>query len=110
MILRCTRRVLDLLSGRAITLTELPPSDDDWYLNLLWLERQKCLLITHAGTLFSVFVAGVRKTDLRPIGPYIVKAVEAELRQRACRTTPSASSIPTPFVSRRRRAAASSAS
>ncbi len=83
MILRCTGRVVDLLGGRAITLAELPPSDDDWYVNLLWFERQKCLLITHAGTLFSVFVAGVRKADLRPIGPYMVKAVEAELRSES---------------------------
>ena len=80
MILRCTGRVLALLGGHAVTLTEPPPSDDDWYLNLLWVDRQKCLLLTHAGTLFSVFVAGVRKADLRPIGPYVVKVVEAELR------------------------------
>ena len=79
MVVRCTRRVLDLLGGRAVTLTELPPADDDWYANLLWLDRQKCLLLTHAGMLFSVFRAGVRKADLRPIGPYVVKAVEAEL-------------------------------
>jgi len=80
VILRCTGRVLALLGGHAVTLTEPPPSDDDWYLNLLWVDRQKCLLLTHAGTLFSVFVAGVRKADLRPIGPYVVKVVEAELR------------------------------
>jgi hypothetical protein len=47
-------------------LRQPEPSDDDWYANLLWVERQKCLLFTHAGTLFSVFVAGVRKADLRP--------------------------------------------
>ena len=80
MILRCTGRVLALLGGHAVTLTEPPPSDDDWYLNLLWVDRQKCLLLTHAGTLFSVFVAGVRKADLRPIGPYAVTVIESELR------------------------------
>ena len=83
MVLRCTRKVLDLLGGRAVTLTELPPTDDDWYMNLLWLDRRKCLLLTHAGTLFSVFLAGVRKADLRPIGPYVVRAVEAELRSES---------------------------
>ena len=80
MILRCTGRVIDLLGGRAVTLTEAPPTDDDWYLNVLWFERQKCLLFTHAGTLFSVFVPGIRKADLRPIGPYVVKIIEAQLR------------------------------
>src|SRR3972149_2635576 len=44
------------------------PADDEWYLNLLWIERGKCLLLTHAGTLFRVFVADVRKADLLPIG------------------------------------------
>ena len=61
-------------------LAEPPPTDDDWYVNLLWFDRQKCFLFTHAGTLFSVFVAGVRKADLRPIAPYVVRVVEAELR------------------------------
>lgn len=80
MVLRCTRRVLDLLGGRTLALSEPPAAEDDWYLNLLWLDRQKCLLLTHAGTLFSVFLAGVRKAELHPIGACVVKAVEAELR------------------------------
>jgi hypothetical protein len=83
VVLRCTLRVLDLLGGRAVKLTELPPAGDDWYLNLLWLDRRKCLLLTHAGTLFSVFLAEVGKADLRPIGAYVVKAVGAELRSES---------------------------
>jgi hypothetical protein len=83
VVLRCTRRVLDLLGGRAVTLTEPPPADDDWYANLLWLDRQKCLLLTHAGTLFSVFLAGIRQADLRPLGPYLVKAIETEFRSES---------------------------
>ena len=80
MILRCTAKAFDLLGGRRLELTESTPTDDDWYLNLLWVDRKKCLLLTHAGTLFSVFVAGVRKADLVPVGHYIVNAVTAELR------------------------------
>ncbi len=80
MVVRCTKGMLDLLGGRSITLSELPPTDDDWYLNLLWIDRQKCLLLTHAGTLFSVFRAGVHRADLRPIGTYLVAAIETELR------------------------------
>ena len=64
----------------SLSLAKLPPSDDDWCLNLLWLDRGKCLLLTHAGTLFSVFVADVRAAGLRPIAPYAVGAIEAELR------------------------------
>jgi hypothetical protein len=72
--------MLDLLGGCSVTLSELPPTDDDWYLNLVWIERQKCLLLTHAGTLFSVFRAGVRVADLRPLGDYLVQAIQIELR------------------------------
>jgi len=83
MILRCTAKMLTLLDVRATALPDVPPSDDDWYLNLLWIERRKCLLLTHAGTLFPVFVADVRKADLRPIGPYVVSLVEEHLRSEA---------------------------
>ena len=72
MILRCTAKALDLIGARAAALDSTPPSDDDWYLNLIWIDRRKCLLLTHAGTLFPIFVADIRKGDLRPLGPYVV--------------------------------------
>jgi hypothetical protein len=80
VVVRCTKKMLDLLGGRSVTVSELPPTDDDWYLNLVWIERQKCLLLTHTGTLFSVFRAGVRVADLRPLGNYLVDAIATELR------------------------------
>ena len=80
MVLRGTKKLLDLLGGNALRLSDLPASEEDWYANLLWLDRQKCLLLTHAGTLFSIFLPGVRVGDLRPIGPYVVAATEMELR------------------------------
>jgi hypothetical protein len=40
VVVRCTKKMLDLL-GREVTLCEFAPSDDDWYLNLLWIEREK---------------------------------------------------------------------
>ena len=86
MVVRCTKKMLDLLGGRSITLSELPTTDDDWYLNLLWIDRQKCLLLTHSGTLFSVFRAGVRSADLRPLGSYLVDAIETELRAESLPT------------------------
>ena len=72
--------MLDLLGGRSVTLTDLAPTDDDWYLNLVWIERQKCLLLTHTGTLFSIFRVGVHVADLRPLGEYLVNAINTELR------------------------------
>jgi hypothetical protein len=68
------------LLGKSIELAEPPPRDEDWYANILWLERHKCLLLTHAGTLFSVFVPDVRVSQLRPLGPYAVGVIQAALR------------------------------
>jgi hypothetical protein len=80
MILRCTGKLLDLVAIQVASLATASPSDDDWYANLLWFDRRKCLLLVHAGTLFSAFAADVRKTDLTPIGSAVVNLIEHELR------------------------------
>lgn len=81
MVVRCTKKMLDLLGAYSGTLVELAPTDDDWYLNVLWIERRKCLLLVHSGTLFSVFRADVRSADLRLPGEYVVDAIQSELRE-----------------------------
>ncbi|MGH8326965.1 MAG: DUF6933 domain-containing protein [Steroidobacteraceae bacterium] len=63
------------------TPSEESPTDADWYANLLWLDRRKCLLLVQAETLFSVFRADVRTAELRPFGAYVVRSVEDELRE-----------------------------
>ena len=76
--LRCTAKVLALLGE--VALVEMPSSDEDWYLNLLWVERRKCLLLAHAGTLFSAFVPDVRKSDVDPIGTFVAGVIREQLR------------------------------
>ena len=107
MVVRCTKKMLDLL-GREVTLSNPAPSDDDWYLNVLWIERQKCLLLTHSGTLFSVFRAGIRVADVRPLGDYVVEAIETELRAEQLPAGTFAQLDPTTFGSPRPRAEARS--
>ena len=75
--------MLSLLGARPSALTEAPPSDDDWYLNLLWIERRKCLPLTHVRTLFPIFVADVRKADVTPIGQYVTALIKEELRSKS---------------------------
>ena len=79
MILRCTARALGLLAGPRTDVARPPDSDEDWYANVLWIERRKCLLLMHAGTLFPVFVADVRAAAWRPPGPAAVAAIESAL-------------------------------
>ncbi len=79
MVVRCTGKLLNLLGKRSVRLVEALPSSDDWYANLLWLDRRKCLLITHAGTLFSLFVADIRVDDLRPFERRVVDLLTGAL-------------------------------
>ena len=79
MLIRCTARLLDLLGRPGVRLVDEPAGEDDWYANLLWIERRKCLLLTHAGTLFPVFVADVRKRDVTDLGVLVADRVAAAL-------------------------------
>lgn len=81
MIVRCTNRLIELLGLRPASLVQALPTEDDWYANLLWIDRRKCLLFTHAGTLFSIFASDVLKRDLQPFGAYLVRIIEARLRE-----------------------------
>jgi hypothetical protein len=81
ILLRCTAKVLTLLRIPKATLVERPPSINDWYANLMWIEGRKCLLFTHAGTHFSIFVPDVSVRDLTHLGPYLAGHVEGELER-----------------------------
>ena len=108
MILPCTAKMLILLGARPAALPDIPPSNDDWYLNLLWIDRRKCLLLTHAGTLFPVFVPDIRKADIAPIGPYVVGRIADALflnrfLRRALHTRAGDYVTPLDLVTRRHR-------
>lgn len=80
MMLRCTAKLSNLLGVRPKDLAVVEPSDADWYANLLWLDRRKCLLFAHANTLFAILVAGVRKADIVPLAPFVIGVIQRELR------------------------------
>lgn len=77
-MLRCTAKVLALLRVSEPAIGQA--AQQDWYAHLLRIDRRKCLLVTHAGTLFSVFMPNVTAAGLRPIGPPVVSAIQAALQ------------------------------
>jgi hypothetical protein len=87
VILRCTSKLLAVI-GPALAAKPAPaPDAEDWYANLLWFDRRKCLLLTHAATLFSIFEPNVSAPGLRATGPLVSRLIEREL---ACEGLPSA--------------------
>ena len=71
--------MFEVLGKRDVTLVDAPDGDEEWYANIVWIDRRKCLLLTHAATLFPVLVADVRARDLRPPGPFVVHRIRAAL-------------------------------
>jgi hypothetical protein len=72
VVVRCTGKLLNLLGKHSVTLVDAATTGDDWYANLLWVDRRKCLLIVHADTLFALFAADIRVGDLRPFERRVV--------------------------------------
>ena len=87
MVLRCTAKLLKLV-GPYVLVEAFPPAGSDWYANLFWVDRRKCILLTHSETLFSVLVADVRADELRPpsriVTDHLPPALESEQLNAAC--------------------------
>jgi hypothetical protein len=79
VILRCTKKLLAVIGPKLIAEPAPAPDPEDWYANLLWSGRCKCLLITHSATLFSIFEADVRAADLRAAGQIITTLIRREV-------------------------------
>lgn len=77
MMLRATAKLQALL--RPPHLSAADPTSEDWYGNLLWLDGRKCVLLTHADTLFSIFAPDVRAAQLRPVGPWLTMLIHDHL-------------------------------
>ena len=80
VILRCTDKLLAVVGS---PLADPAPATgaEDWYANLLWFDRRKCLLLTHSGTLFTIFEANVTASGLRATCQLITGLIARELRR-----------------------------
>lgn len=67
MIIRCTKKLraeLRLAEHDLLGSEVAPARLDEWFCDLLWMDRQKYVLCTHARTLFSIVLPQVRRADL----------------------------------------------
>jgi hypothetical protein len=72
VIFSLTQKARDL-HGRAPRLYAAPPANDPppflgWYVNVLHIERRKCLLVMEAATFYSVVIPGILKADMIDLG------------------------------------------
>jgi hypothetical protein len=80
VILRCTRKLLVVI-GSPVADPAPARDPEDWYANLLWFDRRKCLLLTHVATLFTIFEADVTASSLRATHQFVTGLIGRELRR-----------------------------
>jgi hypothetical protein len=83
LTLRCTRKLIQELARAGHELGEEPaeiPQLHEWYANLFRLERRKCLIFTHATTLFTFVVPGVTKPHFVALQKLMRDSLEVALR------------------------------
>ena len=79
VLLRCTKKLLAVLGGGVVVESAGVSDPQDWYANLVSVEGRTCLLLTHAGTLFTLLASDVRVRELRALHSVVVGLVEREL-------------------------------
>jgi hypothetical protein len=79
VILRCTKKLLALIGPTLLAKPAPTPNAEDWYANLLWFDRRKCLLLSHVGTLFTILEADVSVTDLRSTRLFVTALIDREV-------------------------------
>lgn len=81
--LKCTKKMLDEIGIK--TPAAIEPRDNatellgDWCVNLLRIQRKKCLLIVNEKTLFSILVPEVKKAQIQNINVVFREALFAAL-------------------------------
>jgi len=82
LVLRGTQKLLKELRLKKSDLSE---SGDgalgSWFVNLFWIERRKCVLITNDQTLYSVLLFGLTKPDFDTLDTRFRDGLIANLRR-----------------------------
>jgi hypothetical protein len=77
VIIRCTAKVSQLLKlGR---LTDVPGGRDDWYVNVVTVDRRRVVVAMHTETLFPVFAVSPSARELRDLPSWLAGRVQAAL-------------------------------
>ena len=75
-ILFCTHKVLNelgLSKNKVLSLAHSESSLENWYVNLFYQDRKKCLIFTQAETLFTFVVPNLLRKDIVPIKELLKK-------------------------------------
>jgi hypothetical protein len=81
MVIQATKKLQDMVGVKTIELPAESDSFTSWHGNIFMIGRKKCLLVTHNESLYSVFLYGITKKEMKNLAE-ILKSRLAELLRR----------------------------
>jgi signal recognition particle GTPase len=82
-IIRCTQKLLAEVgtSNQAEAIADLEQSNplDEWYANLVFIDRQKCVVFINPATLFVAIAYGKRRDELRQLHQVFMESLRQAL-------------------------------
>ena len=89
LTIRCTQKLTKELEAAGHSVAPEPEEIlplQEWYANLIRIERRKCVLFTHVGTLFSFFVPGLTRPDFKAFDQTFRQNLHTLLQQEEINT------------------------
>jgi len=83
MLVRCTKKLLKVLRVNQVVEGDGSSAGvfEEWYGNLVWIDRRKCFVFTDSLTLFSFMISDVVKRDWLDFGALFRSHLATALRQ-----------------------------
>ena len=80
--IRCTQKLLKEIGIKDVSLIEVETHCDklgDWYANLLYISRRKCVLFTNEKTLYSFLIPRVKRASLTQLHELFLSELQINL-------------------------------
>ena len=81
MILQSTKKLQDFAGVKTAEVPDETERFQSWHANLFYLNRKKCLLITHTESLYSVFLYNVSKKEVPTLTERIREQLKEQMRR-----------------------------
>ena len=81
MILCCTKKLINAYGLSVVENFTNNKTFSEWYANLIYIEKKKCILFTESKTLFSIILLDLKKSDIINIGELFYKQLYRSLLQ-----------------------------
>lgn len=81
MILQATKKMQDFIGVKTAEVPDETEQFQSWHANLFYLNRKKCLLLTHNESIYSLFLYNVSKKEVPTLTERIKEQLKEQMRR-----------------------------